>query len=77
MNKLESLIENVFDYKQVETGAEIVFKDLETWDSLTHMNFIITLEQEFNVDLTSDEIVEMQTYSSTKLILESKGVNLQ
>lgn len=32
---------------------------LESWDSLRHMNLIIALEEEFLVDLTEEDIIEM------------------
>lgn len=76
MNKLESLIADVFSYQQSETDTEIVFQELESWDSLTHMNFVVAVEQEFNLELTADEIIEMQSYSKAKEILGKRGVNI-
>ncbi|KAB2847251.1 MAG: acyl carrier protein [Melioribacteraceae bacterium] len=76
MNKLESLISDVFSYQQAETDTEIVFQDLESWDSLTHMNFVVAVEQEFNLELTADEIIEMQSYTKAKEILSKRGVNI-
>ena len=35
---------------------------LESWDSLKHMNLIIALEEEFLVDLSDEDIIEMINY---------------
>ena len=35
---------------------------LESWDSLNHMNLIIALEEEFLVDLSDEDIIEMINY---------------
>ena len=35
---------------------------LESWDSLKHMNLIIALEEEFSVELSDKDIVEMINY---------------
>ena len=37
--------------------------NIETWDSLKHMNLIIALEEEFNIELHDDDIVEMLNYN--------------
>ena len=37
---------------------------LESWDSLNHMNLIIALEEEFLVDLSDEDIIEMINYKS-------------
>ena len=37
---------------------------LESWDSLKHMNLIIALEEEFLVDLSDEDIIEMINYKS-------------
>lgn len=76
MNKLESVILDVFNYENPQTDTEIMFQDLETWDSLAFMNFVVAIEQKFEIELTTEEIVSMQTYSKTKEILENKGAAL-
>lgn len=76
MNKLELVIADVFSFQQSGTDEEIIFQDLESWDSLTHMNFVVAVENEFKIELTTDEIIEMQSYSKTKEILERKGTNI-
>lgn len=40
---------------------------IKTWDSLAHMNLIIALEEELNVQFTDSQIIEM---NSVGLILE-------
>jgi acyl carrier protein len=32
---------------------------IENWDSLRHMNLILDLEQEFNIQFADDQIVDM------------------
>ncbi len=45
---------------------------IETWDSLTHMNLVVALEEEFNIQFTDEEIVEMMNYPLIKSILAEK-----
>jgi len=43
---------------------------IESWDSLKHMNLIIALEEEFLVELSDQDIIEMINY---KLIVSILG----
>jgi len=50
--------------------------EVETWDSLQHMNLIASLEQGFEVEFTFEEIVAMQSVGEIKRILASKGATV-
>lgn len=47
---------------------------IENWDSLKHMNLILSLEEEFNVSFSDEEITEML---SIKLIIEALKMKLR
>lgn len=35
---------------------------VESWDSLKHMNLILALEEEFDVEFSDDQVVELTSY---------------
>ena len=45
---------------------------IESWDSLKHMNMIVALEEEFNVQFTDDEVIEMLDYKLICMIVNNK-----
>ena len=45
---------------------------IDSWDSLKHMNMVVALEEEFEVEFTEDEILEMMNYALIKSILMGK-----
>ena len=45
---------------------------IDSWDSLKHMNMVVALEEEFEVEFTEYEIMEMMNYSLIKSILMGK-----
>jgi acyl carrier protein len=53
---------------------QLTMSEVETWDSLQHMSLIASLEQEFGVELTFEEIVSMQSVAEIKHVLRGKGV---
>ena len=47
--------------------------DVEAWDSLKHMELVVSLEEAFGMQLTFDEIVAMQSVGEIKRVLRAKG----
>lgn len=74
--KLKEVMARVFN-----VGEEMITEDaspdtIETWDSLRHMNLVLALEEEFGVELTDDEVVEIISYKLIKIVLREHGIAL-
>lgn len=54
-----------------ETGPE----DIESWDSLGHVNIITAVEDEFDIEITPEEIGDIQTIGDIKNMLAQKDIN--
>ena len=72
--KLAELMSELFGVEKGEIKDGLSMKDMEVWDSLKHMELIVSIEQRFGIELTFDEIVAMQTLKEIKRILREKGV---
>ena len=48
--------------------------DVEQWDSLTHLTLAVAIESEFQVSLTDNDVMEMQSLSLIEAILVERGV---
>tara|TARA_B100000315_G_C14477845_1_gene541478 strand:+ start:297 stop:530 length:234 start_codon:yes stop_codon:yes gene_type:complete len=75
-NKLEDRIKNVLS-AVFEIPVEQIQDDsspdtIDAWDSLKHMNMIVALEEEFNVQFTDDEVIEMLDYKLICMIVNNK-----
>ena len=68
------LIESV-GMKENQFIDEQTLIGLEQFDSMNHMYFITNLEEKFNIELTGEEIVSLQTIKDVKDILLNKGIN--
>lgn len=44
------------------------------WDSVSAMNLVLAIEDEFDVKLTTKEIVAMRSIAVVRKVLRSKGV---
>ena len=72
--KLNQLIAAILHIPLDGVVDQLAMSEVETWDSLQHMNLIASLEQEFGVEFTFEEIVSMQSVAVIKTVLRSKGV---
>jgi acyl carrier protein len=71
---LEELLAELLQIPVTKVTAELAMKDLDAWDSLKHMELIATLEQQFDLQLSFDEIVSMRSVGDIKRVLSNKGV---
>lgn len=70
IKELESILANlmglVFNLDSSEINEESSVDNIEAWDSITHLNLIISLEEEFDISIPDDDVGTMMNY---KIIL--------
>lgn len=75
---------SIFD--QVRTAAADVLRvpperiteastpeDIESWDSVEHLNLILVLETQFGIEFEPEEIDRMKSIGQIALLVESKA----
>ena len=72
--KLKEIMVELFEMKENAITDSITMKDTDVWDSLKHMELIASIEDVFEVELSFDEIVAMQTFKEIKQVLSTKGI---
>ena len=53
-------------------NQETKLKDFSNWDSMNHMILITQIESEFNIQLTGDEIADLQTVGCINKLIQLK-----
>ena len=71
--KIEGLLAEVLQVPPATITDELTMKDLDAWDSLKHMELVVSLEQNFDVQLSFDEIVAMQSVGAIKRVLRERS----
>jgi acyl carrier protein len=56
-------------------SEELTYRAVPEWDSTSHMILAVAIEEYFNIELDSDEIVSMTSVAKIYEILQSKGVS--
>ena len=74
--KLIQLLIDIFNINE-EEAKNSSMNSISTWYSLSHIDLMMTIEEEFNIPkITPDEIVSMTNTESIKQILKNKGVGI-
>ena len=69
MDKINEILAEVFKISSEEVSQNLEMKEVENWDSLTHMNLIVAIEDKFQIQLTGDDIAEMITFDAIRSIV--------
>ena len=72
--KVQNLLSEVLQMPASEITDDLAMKATDAWDSLKHMELVVSLEQSFEIQLSFDEIVAMQSVSEIKRVLRERGV---
>tara|TARA_Y100000816_G_C26097906_1_gene581325 strand:- start:2211 stop:2444 length:234 start_codon:yes stop_codon:yes gene_type:complete len=70
--RIKNVMSAVFGLSVDQINEESSSDTIELWDSLKHMNLIVALEEEFKVEFTDNETLEMINFLTIKDIVSSK-----
>lgn len=71
-SKLREILANALDIEPEELDDNASQKNISEWDSFALMAMVAELEEEFKIDLTLEEIMEMQSLQKIKQVLVKK-----
>lgn len=69
MERINEIIIKTLKVNNDEVEKDLTMADVARWDSLTHMDLIVTIENELNIQLTGDDIADMITFDSIRKIV--------
>ena len=72
LEKLTDIFRTLFNNPDLILRGGLVATDVPGWDSFNHVNLMITIEQEFGVKFTNEEVAKMQNIDDLKKVLEGK-----
>ncbi len=70
--RVKNVISAVFEIPADKIGEESSPDNIESWDSLKHMNIVVALEEEFNIQFTDDEIIGLINMKLIMVIIREK-----
>lgn len=70
--RVRTVFQNLFDVDPASVTTDSSADNVPGWDSMQHLNLITSLEQEFGVSLSDNEVVEMLSFGLIVEILAQK-----
>jgi len=71
--RIQSLLVEALQVPPEQVTPDLQFGDLPQWDSMGHMEVMIMLEAEFNVEINADTIAELTSSSTIRKYLKDNG----
>lgn len=76
VKRFTEMVCEIFGAEEEELTDNATPDDLESWDSVTHMDLMALFEDEWDISLDVEEITEMVTIGLMKEILRKHGVEV-
>jgi acyl carrier protein len=58
--RLNEVFRDVFDEDTIEVTPELSAKDVDGWDSLTHIRLVLTVEKAFKIKFSTSEVGKLR-----------------
>ncbi len=72
IEKLTEIFREIFNDNTLVISDDMTANDIEEWDSLSHIDMIFTVEEEFNIKITTKEISRLKNVGDLVTIIENK-----
>ena len=76
-NRIKNVMSAVFEIPANNVNDKLSPDTVESWDSLKHLQLILSLEDEFEIIFNSDEIAAILSFDSIRSIIKEKLSNRQ
>jgi acyl carrier protein len=74
IQKMQEIFRDVLDNEDIVLTETTVAKDIEEWDSLSHLQLVVAIEKSFKIKFTTPEITAWKNVSDMAKNVVAKGV---
>lgn len=72
LNRLNEIFCEVFDDDDIKIAPEMTANDVDGWDSLSHVNLIVTIESKFKISFSQKELLTFRNIGGLLDSIRSK-----
>jgi|TARA_B100001093_G_scaffold167288_1_gene159886 acyl carrier protein len=70
--KLKDIFQNIFEDDKIELTDDLSAKDVDNWDSLTHMILITEIEEKFEIKFSLKDLNQLENVGDLIRIISIK-----
>jgi acyl carrier protein len=71
--RLTEVFHDVFDDDSIDVTPGLSAKDVDGWDSLTHIRLILTVEKTFQVKFSTSEIGKLENVADLVALIRARA----
>jgi acyl carrier protein len=71
-SRLAEIFQDVFDDDSIVVSPELSAKDVDGWDSLTHIRLILTVERAFKIKFSTSEIGKLENVGDLVALIQAR-----
>ena len=71
--RLEEIFKDVFDEDSIAVTPELSAKDVDGWDSLTHIRLMLTVEKSFKIKFSAPEIGKLENVGDLVALIRARA----
>jgi acyl carrier protein len=68
---IQDILRQVFDNESLTISPETNRRDIAGWDSVAHIKLILTMEDEFEIQFSDDEMSSIETIGDLVAIVQT------
>ena len=72
-NQLREILKKNFPQVKIPSRQNLKAGDFEKWDSLGHLNFLLSVEKFFKIKFSMDEMIKIKDFDEISKIIKKKG----
>jgi acyl carrier protein len=70
--RLSELFQDVFDDDSIEVTPKLSAKDVDGWDSITHIRMILTVEKAFKIKFSTSEVGKLENVGDLAALIKAR-----
>ena len=71
--RLTPIFQDVFDDDSIEVTPSMTAKDVDGWDSLTHIRMILRVEKAFNIKFSTSEVGSLEKVGDLVTLIQARA----
>ncbi len=72
-SQLTGVFNDVFDDETIKLTPQLTAKDVDGWDSLTHIRLILSVERAFKIRFTTSEIGNLENVGDLVALIRARA----
>ncbi|AKA36067.1 acyl carrier protein [Flagellimonas lutaonensis] len=74
---LRNAFANALDIDKSMINDSLMYQGIPQWDSITHMFLIDEIENTFQIEIQSDDVLEMSSFAKVKEVLAKYNLSFE